>query len=118
MIAAVHFTEVISQSWSKLRSTAAAGMGDVITTKQRNIEELGFPEELHGQADGAFLDLPGPWHVRHLLFLACHSCRLHLLYVIPVLQMPIEGKFGVWLTVFTVQPMSPPLISLLPCSCP
>ena len=41
----------------------AAGMGDVITTKQRNIEELGFPQELHGSADGVFLDLPGPWHV-------------------------------------------------------
>ncbi|KAL0050603.1 hypothetical protein WJX82_003129 [Trebouxia sp. C0006] len=38
------------------------GMGDIITVKQRNIEELGFPEELHGQADGLFLDLPGPWH--------------------------------------------------------
>ena len=38
-------------------------MGDIITVKQRNIEELGFPEELHGQADGLFLDLPGPWHV-------------------------------------------------------
>ncbi len=38
-------------------------MGDIITVKQRNIEELGFPGELHGQADGLFLDLPGPWHV-------------------------------------------------------
>ncbi|DBA83487.1 TPA: hypothetical protein ACH3X2_006417 [Trebouxia sp. C0005] len=38
------------------------GMGDIITVKQRNIEELGFPEELHGRADGLFLDLPGPWH--------------------------------------------------------
>ena len=38
-------------------------MGDIITVKQRNIEELGFPRELHGQADGLFLDLPGPWHV-------------------------------------------------------
>ncbi|KAL3161774.1 hypothetical protein ABBQ38_008868 [Trebouxia sp. C0009 RCD-2024] len=37
------------------------GMGDVITTQQRNIEELGFPEELHGAADGVFLDLPRPW---------------------------------------------------------
>lgn len=41
----------------------ATGMADVITTMQRNIEELGFPQELHGAADGVFLDLPGPWHV-------------------------------------------------------
>ena len=39
-------------------------MGDLITVQQRNIEELGFPECLHGKADGLFLDLPGPWHVR------------------------------------------------------
>ena len=38
-------------------------MGDLITVQQRNIEELGFPEDLHGKADGLFLDLPGPWHV-------------------------------------------------------
>lgn len=38
------------------------GMGDIITVQQRNIEELGFPEELHNKADGLFLDLPGPWH--------------------------------------------------------
>ena len=40
------------------------GVGDLITVQQRNIEELGFPESLHGKADGLFLDLPGPWHVR------------------------------------------------------
>ena len=41
-------------------------MGDIITVQQRNIEELGFPEELHNKADGLFLDLPGPWHVSWL----------------------------------------------------
>ena len=35
-----------------------------ITVAQRNIEEEGFPEELHGEADALFLDLPGPWKVR------------------------------------------------------
>lgn len=40
-----------------------AGMGDLISVQQRNIEDLGFPEGFHGKADGIFLDLPGPWHV-------------------------------------------------------
>ena len=49
-------------------------MGDVVTTKQRNIEELGFPQELHRSADGVFLDLPGPWHVSpQLLSSAAYS---------------------------------------------
>ena len=50
-------------------------MGDIITVKQRNIEELGFPEELHGRAEGLFLDLPGPWHVWPLpcLHMSCLS---------------------------------------------
>jgi tRNA (adenine57-N1/adenine58-N1)-methyltransferase len=34
-----------------------------VTIRLRNIEEQGFPEELHGKADGLFLDLPGPWKV-------------------------------------------------------
>lgn len=34
-----------------------------VTVQQRNIEELGFPQELAGRADGVFLDLPGPWRV-------------------------------------------------------
>lgn len=37
------------------------GLGKVITVEQRNIEELGFPENLHTKADAVFLDLPGPW---------------------------------------------------------
>ena len=41
----------------------AAGLGDLVTVQQRNIEELGFPEQLHEQADALFLDLPRPWMV-------------------------------------------------------
>lgn len=41
-----------------------AGIGHLVTVRQRDIMEHGFPEELHGTADGIFLDLPGPWHVR------------------------------------------------------
>lgn len=33
----------------------------MITVQHRNIEESGFPSDLHGKADGLFLDLPGPW---------------------------------------------------------
>ncbi|KAL6778625.1 hypothetical protein ACKKBF_B15500 [Auxenochlorella protothecoides x Auxenochlorella symbiontica] len=40
---------------------AANGLSDVITVQHRNIEESGFPSDLHGKADGLFLDLPGPW---------------------------------------------------------
>lgn len=40
-----------------------AGLGDLVTVQQRNVEELGFPEELHEQADALFLDLPRPWMV-------------------------------------------------------
>ena len=36
-------------------------MGKLVTVQHRNIEEHGFPEELHGEADALFLDLPGPW---------------------------------------------------------
>jgi len=39
------------------------GLTGVVHTLQRDIEKLGFPEELHGKADGVFLDLPGPWKV-------------------------------------------------------
>lgn len=59
---------------TNLAFDAASGMGDVITTKQRNIEELGFPQELHGSADGVFLDLPGPWHVSSQPLFAANSC--------------------------------------------
>ncbi|KAK9790136.1 hypothetical protein WJX73_004785 [Symbiochloris irregularis] len=49
------------------RATMAAkefqehGLKDVVTVAQRDIEQAGFPEELHGQADAVFLDVPGPW---------------------------------------------------------
>lgn len=42
---------------------AANGLSGVITTQQRDIEALGFPEALAGTADGVFLDLPGPHKV-------------------------------------------------------
>ena len=49
------------------RATMAAqefksnGFEHLVTVQQRNIEELGFPEEQDGRADAVFLDLPGPW---------------------------------------------------------
>ena len=42
---------------------SANGLAGVVSTVQRDIEALGFPEDLHGCADGVFLDLPGPWKV-------------------------------------------------------
>lgn len=39
------------------------GLGKLVTVQHRNIEENGFPGELHGKADALFLDLPGPWKV-------------------------------------------------------
>lgn len=42
---------------------AEHGMSKCVTVTTRNIEELGFPETLEGQADAVFLDLPGPWKV-------------------------------------------------------
>ncbi len=39
------------------------GLADVVQVEQRDIQLLGFPEELHGKADAVFLDLPGPWEV-------------------------------------------------------
>ena len=44
------------------------GLEGMVTVAQRDIEQAGFPEELHGHADAAFLDVPGPWKV---------STRLH-----------------------------------------
>ena len=40
----------------------ANGLEGVVVT-HRDIEANGFPQELHGQADAVFLDLPGPWTV-------------------------------------------------------
>lgn len=42
---------------------ARNGLGELVTVDHRNIEQDGFPEELHGAADAVFLDLPGPWRV-------------------------------------------------------
>lgn len=38
-------------------------LSELVSIQQRDIELLGFPEELHDTADGVFLDLPGPWKV-------------------------------------------------------
>eukprot|EP00798_Chlamydomonas_sp_ICE-L_P011684 gene11684-34407_t len=47
------------------RELGLHGMGKVVTVGHRNIMDLGFPKELEekGDADGVFLDLPGPWKV-------------------------------------------------------
>lgn len=39
------------------------GLAEVVSLQHRDIEQFGFPEALHGQADAVFLDLPGPWKV-------------------------------------------------------
>ena len=36
------------------------GLGGHVTVTHRDIEMNGFPEALHGLADGLFLDLPKP----------------------------------------------------------
>ena len=47
------------------------GLGGLVTVRQRNVEEQGFPAELAGRADAVFLDLPGPWKVsRDMCFTA------------------------------------------------
>lgn len=47
------------------------GLGGLVTIRQRNVEEQGFPAELAGCADAVFLDLPGPWKVcRDMCFIA------------------------------------------------
>ena len=43
------------------------GLGELVTVRQRNIEEDSFPEEVHGKADALFLDLPRPWKVSSAL---------------------------------------------------
>ncbi len=40
------------------------GLGELVTVRQRNVEEQGFPAEFSGRADAVFLDLPGPWKVQ------------------------------------------------------
>ena len=37
------------------------GVSGVVTVNVRDIQGLGFPEELAGSVDGVFLDLPQPW---------------------------------------------------------
>lgn len=41
----------------------AHGLASFITVQQRNIEDLGFPADMAGKADGVFLDLPRPQKV-------------------------------------------------------
>lgn len=51
------------------RATLAAkefaehGLRHVVTVGKRDIEQEGFPEEMHGRIDAVFLDVPGPWRV-------------------------------------------------------
>jgi tRNA (adenine57-N1/adenine58-N1)-methyltransferase catalytic subunit len=42
---------------------AQHGLSAVVEIAHRDIEQHGFPEELHGRADAVFLDLPRPWEV-------------------------------------------------------
>lgn len=37
------------------------GLGDIISSNQRDVCNDGFPSELDGKADALFLDLPHPW---------------------------------------------------------
>ena len=39
------------------------GLDCIVDVTQRDIEQQGFPENLHGRADAVFLDVPGPWRV-------------------------------------------------------
>lgn len=64
---------------SSLAEFAANGLGGLVTVAQRDIEEGGFPADLHGAADAVFLDLPKPYKVR-CPALACLPVRwLHFL---------------------------------------
>ena len=72
------------------------GLGELVTVRQRNIEEDSFPEELHGKADALFLDLPRPWKVRSALrrpeapacaHASCPTCSHHRA------QRPLPGTF-------------------------
>lgn len=44
------------------------GLDGLVEVRERDVEKLGFPEDLHGTADAVFLDLPGPWRVRQALY--------------------------------------------------
>ena len=61
------------------------GLGGLVTVRQRNVEEQGFPAELAGRADAVFLDLPGPWKVRRGTWFLKRACavRLHGIVVDP-----------------------------------
>ena len=52
------------------------GLGELVTVRQRNVEEQGFPAEFSGRADAVFLDLPGPWKVQ--IFTYSTNCRTML----------------------------------------
>ena len=54
---------------AELRSN---GLGELVTVRQRNVEEQGFPAEFSGRADAVFLDLPGPWKVQ--IFTCSTNC--------------------------------------------
>ena len=54
------------------------GLSAVVTLQERDIQEEGFPAELHGRADAVFLDVPGPWKVGLALLPALFSMVLVL----------------------------------------
>ena len=61
---AVHTFEFHQQRWREACSEFETnGLGDIVLSSHRDIEALGFPENLHGSADAVILDLPGPWKV-------------------------------------------------------
>jgi hypothetical protein len=60
----------------------ANGLGSLVTVTHRDIEQGGFPEELHGKADAVFLDLPKPYKVGVfvLLLIVCLIMQPSSLY--------------------------------------
>jgi len=60
----VHSFEFHEQRAAKAREELARhGLAGCATVEHRDVEAGGFPEALHGRADGVFLDLPHPWTV-------------------------------------------------------
>lgn len=63
----VHTFEFHEQRCDQARAEFITnGVSTIVNCEHRDIEALGFPESLHGLADGVLLDLPSPWKVRCL----------------------------------------------------